>query len=88
MKKYIVAPTGEERKILGELSSKGERKSQKNLDTPTPPGCDEGELQKKGSTNEEISRVLNTGMKKMDRLKKRFVKEWHDLALILSRIDW
>ncbi|HHT9147358.1 MAG TPA: IS630 family transposase [Candidatus Wunengus sp. YC61] len=81
MKKYIVTLTEEERKMLGELTSKGEHKSQKILDALTLLGCDEGELQKKRSTNEEISRVLKTSMRKIDRVKKRFVEEGLDVAL-------
>lgn len=75
MKKYIVTLSEEERKMLGELTFKGEHKSQKILDALTLLGCDVGEFQKKRSTNEEISRVLNTSMRKIDRVKKRFVEE-------------
>lgn len=81
MKKYIVTLTEEERKMLGELTSKGEHKSQKILDALTLLGCDEGEFQEKRSTNEEISRVLKTSMRKIDRVKKRFVEEGLDVAL-------
>jgi hypothetical protein len=88
MKETIAAPTGEERKILSEFSSKGEQESQRNLDASTPLGVDAGELQKRGSSTEKIGGVPNTGMGKFDRLKKRLAKEWHDLALILSKIDW
>jgi len=81
MKKYIVTLTEEERRILGELAYKGEHKSQKVLDALTLLGCDAGEFQEKRSTNEEISRVLNTSMRKIDRVKKRFVEEGLDVAL-------
>jgi len=81
MKKDTVTLTEEERKMLGELTSKGEHKSQKILDALTLPGCDEGKFQIKRSTNEEISRVLNTSMRKIDRVKKRFVEEGLDVAL-------
>jgi hypothetical protein len=81
MKKYIVTLTEEERKMLAELASKGEHKSQIILDALTLLGCDDGEFQKKRSTNEEISRVLNTSMRKIDRVKKRFVEEGFDVAL-------
>ena len=67
--------------MLGELTSKGEHKSQKILDALTLLGCDEGEFQEKRSTNEEISRVLKTSMRKIDRVKKRFVEEGLDVAL-------
>jgi transposase len=44
-------------------------------------GCDEGKFQKKRSTNKEIAKVLNISMKKIDRVKKRFVEEGFDIAL-------
>lgn len=81
MKKYIVTLTEEERKILGELTSNGEHKSQKILDALILLGCDESGFQTKRSTNEEIARVLNTSMRKIDRVKKRFVEEGFDVAL-------
>ena len=81
MKKYIVTLTEEEREALGELTSKGEHKSQKILDALILLGCDEGGSQTKRSTNEAIARVLNTSMRKIDRVKKRFVEEGFDVAL-------
>lgn len=81
MKKYIVTLTEEERKSLGELTSKGKHRSQKILDALILLGCDEGMFQTKRSTNEEIARVLNTSMRKIDRVKKRFVEEGFDAAL-------
>ena len=81
MKKYIVTLVKDEREALGELTSKGKHKSQKILDALILLGCDESELQTKRSTNEEIARVLNTSMRKIDRVKKRFVEEGLDVAL-------
>jgi len=81
MKKYIVTLTEDERKMLSVLTSKGKHKSQKILGALTLLGCDEGEFQTKRSTNEEIARVLNTSMRKIDRVKKRFVEEGLDVAL-------
>ena len=81
MKKYIVTLTEEEREALGGLSSKGKHKTQKILDALILLGCDEGKFQTKRSTNEEIARVLNTSMRKIDRVKKRFVEEGLDVAL-------
>jgi hypothetical protein len=45
-------------------------------------GCDEGEHQEERSTNEEIARVLKIGMRKIDRVKKRFVE--HGLEVTLN----
>lgn len=44
-------------------------------------GCDAGEFQDKRSTNEEISRVLKIGMRKIDRVKKRFIEDGMDITL-------
>ena len=81
MKKFIVTLTEEERKSLTELSSKGKHRSQKILNALTLLACDEGEYQRKRSKNEEIARVLNTSMRKIDRVKKRFVVDGLDVAL-------
>ncbi len=43
--------------------------------------CDTGEFQTSRSTNEDIARVLSISMRKIDRVKKRFVEEGFDAAL-------
>jgi len=81
MKKYIVTLTEEERKMLGRLVSKGKQRSQKILNALILLACDEGAYQQKRSTNEEIARVLQVSMRKIDRVKKRFVEEGLERAL-------
>jgi hypothetical protein len=81
MKKYIVTLSKEERETLNELTSKGKNKSQKILNALILLACDEGEYQAKRSTNEDIARVLNISMRKIDRVKERFVSEGIDTAL-------
>ncbi len=81
MKKYIVTLTKDERKSLSDLASKGKQKSQKILNALILLGCDEGEYQTERSTNEEIARVLHISMRKIDRVKKRFVEDGLDAAL-------
>ena len=81
MKKYIVTLTKNERETLAALTSKGKHKSQKILNALILLGCDEGEYQTKRSTNDEIARILNISMKKIDRVKKRFVMESIEVAL-------
>ncbi len=81
MKKYIVTLTEEEREDLGRLTSKGKHKSQRIINSLILLGCDEGKFQKNRSPNREISRVLNISMKKIDRVKKRFVEEGFEVAL-------
>jgi len=81
MKKYIVTLTEDERKTLGDLKSKGTQKSQKILNALILLDCDEGEYQTERSTNEEMARVLHISMRKIDRVKKRFVEGGLDAAL-------
>ena len=81
MKKYIVTLTEEERNILSDIASKGMQRSQKTLNALILLGCDEGKYQKERSTNEEMARVLHISMRKIDRVKKRFVEECLDAAL-------
>lgn len=81
MKKYIVTLAEDERVTLGALISKGKHKSQKILNALILLGCDEGEFQTKRSTNEEMARVLNISMRKIDRVKKRFVVDGLEVAL-------
>ncbi len=81
MKKYIVTLTKDERKNLGGLTSKGQHRSQKILNALILLGCDEGKFQKKRSINKEIAKVLNISMKKIDRVKKRFVEDGLDITL-------
>ncbi len=81
MSKYIVTLTKEERELLSDLASKGEHKSQKILNALILLGCDAGDFQTNRSTNVEIAKVLNISMKKIDRVKKRFVEEGFDMAL-------
>jgi len=81
MKKFIVTLTEDERRLLAGITSKGKHRSQKVLNALTLLACDEGEHQPKRSKNEEISRVLNTSMRKIDRVKQRFVVDGLDIAL-------
>ena len=81
MKKYIVTLTEEERSFLTELTSRGRHRSQKVLNALILLACDKGEYQHLRSTNAEISKVLNTSMRKIDRVKKRFVTGGLDVAL-------
>ena len=81
MRKYIVTLTEDERDALGVLASEGKHKSQKILNALILLGCEVGRYQIKRSTNEGMARVLNISMKKIDRVKKRFVMEGLDVAL-------
>lgn len=81
MKKYTVTLTKDELDKLKAITSKGSHKSQKVINALILMGCDEGEHQEERSTNEEIARVLKIGMRKIDRVKKRFVEHGLDITL-------
>ena len=81
MNRYTVILTEDERKSLCELASKGKHNSQQILNALILLNCDQSELNVNHSINEEISRVLNISMKKIDRVKKRFVEEGLEVAL-------
>ena len=87
MKKYIVTLTEAERSYLNEMTSKGRHRSQKVLNALILLACDRGEYQNLRSTNAEISKVLNTSMRKIDRVKKRFVTQDLDVALNGKKSD-
>jgi transposase len=81
MNRYTVILAEDERKSLLELASKGKHNSQQILNALILLNCDKSEWNVNHSTNEEISRILNISMKKIDRVKKRFVEEGLEVAL-------
>jgi len=81
MARYIITLSNEERQQLEDLSRKGSHKSQKVLNALILLGVDINQPKESRSTNESISKVLNISMKKIDRVKKRFVEEGLEIAL-------
>jgi len=84
---YTVTLTKDERESLFELTSKGKHNSQQILNALILLNCDKSEWNVNHSTNEEISRVLNISMRKIDRVKKRFVEEGLEVALNGKKSD-
>ncbi|MFU8766710.1 MAG: IS630 family transposase [Candidatus Methanoperedens sp.] len=81
MKKYIITLTKEERDALRDITCKGTHRAQKILNAQILLACDESEHQTKRSTNEKISQFLGISMRKIDRIKKRFVMEGMEAVL-------
>jgi hypothetical protein len=82
MIKYQVTLTEEERKELEAIASKGSHKSQKVLNALILLNVDESQPKSSCSTNESISSVLRISMKKIDRVKKRFIEDSLEVALL------
>ena len=78
---YKVTLTEQERSELKTIISRGSHKSQKVLNALILLNCDGGEHQLKRCTNEQTADVLNISMRKIDRVKKRFVEESLQVAL-------
>jgi len=81
MKKYRVKLSAEERANLEAIILKGSHRSQKLLNALILLNCDEGEFQDERIKNEDITRVLRISMRKIDRLKQRFVERGIEAAL-------
>lgn len=81
MKKYIIKLSAEERTNLEEILIKGSHRSQKVLNALILLNCDEGDFQDERTKNEDIAKVLKISMRKIDRLKQRFVEHGIEAAL-------
>lgn len=81
MKLYRVSLTAEERATLAAIVQKGNHGSRKVVNALILLNCDEGEFQDRRMKNEDVANVLKISMRKIDRLKKRFVEEGLEAAL-------
>jgi len=80
MARYKVTLTKVERDELEAIISKGSHSTQKYRNAYVLLNCDQGEYSDK-ITNAQISKVLKTGMRTIDRIKKRFVEEGFEACL-------
>jgi len=81
MKKYKVTLSKGEREYLLSITRKGNHRSQKILNAQILLNCDEGKYQTKRVKNADTSKILKISMKKIDRVKRRFVEEGLEIAL-------
>ena len=73
--------TDYERLELKTIIRRGSHKSQKVINALILLNCDVGEHQPKRCINKQTADVLNISMRKIDRVKKRFVEEGLSVAL-------
>jgi hypothetical protein len=81
MRKYKVTLTKEEREELESLVQKGSHRSQKVINALVLLNCDQGQFQSIPMKNEDVAAVLRISMRKIDRVKKRFIEEGFETAL-------
>jgi hypothetical protein len=79
--RYKVTLTEEERQTLEAIASRGKHSSKKVLNALILLGCDEDPGQEKRLTGQQLADVLRVSLKKIDRVKRRFVEEGLDVAL-------
>jgi transposase len=79
--RYKVTLEARERVLLQDIATRGKHSSQKVLNALILLRCDQGEHQERKLTNQEIAEVLPVSMKKIDRVKKRFVEQGIEAAL-------
>lgn len=81
MVKYKVTLTKEERESLMENTRKGSHTAKKIIHSLILLNVDQGPHNENRQTNEQVCKVLKTGMRTIDRVKQRFVLEGLDAAL-------
>lgn len=79
--RYKVTLNRQEREELEGITTRGRHNSQKILNALILLSCDEGRYQKRKRTNQAIADLLPVSMKKIDRVKRRFVEEGLEAAL-------
>lgn len=81
MRKYKVTLERDERDELEAITRRGSHRSQKVVNALILLNCDEGEFQGDRMKNEDVAAVLKISMRKIDRVKRRFVEEGLEIAL-------
>jgi transposase len=80
MLRYKIKLTKSEIDELHEILNKGSHSAHTYRAALILLNCDQSKYSK-GSTNEEVSKILQVGMRTIDRLKKRFIEEGMDAVL-------
>jgi transposase len=81
MKRYKVTLAKEERENLETITRKGSHPSQRVLNALVLLNCDEGECNAQQARGEDVARILGISMRKIDRVKRRFVEDGLEAAL-------
>jgi hypothetical protein len=81
MKKYKVILQKDEREDLEAITRKGSHQSQRVVNALVLLNCDEGEFNEYRMRGVDVANVLRISMRKVDRVKKRFVEDGLEAAL-------
>ena len=81
MKKYKVTLEKEERENLEAITRKGSHQSQRVVNALILLNCDEGSGNEKRMRGEDVASILRVSMRKIDRVKRRFVEDGLEVAV-------
>ena len=81
MKRYVVTLDEAEREGLKAITNKGSHRSQKVINALILLNCDQGKFNERQATGEAIAEILRISMRKVDRVKRRFVEAGLEVAL-------
>ena len=81
MKRYVVTLEKREREELESITHKGSHRSQKVINALILLNCDESEFNDHRARGEAIAGVLRISVRKVERVKKRFVEDGMEAAL-------
>ena len=74
MKRYTVTLEQSEREALEAMTRKGAHRPQKVINALVLLNCDEGAFNERRSTGAALAEVLRISLRRVDRVKKRFVE--------------
>ena len=81
MKRCMAALEKPEREELEGIARKGAHQSQRAVNALILLNCDEGEINGRRAAGEAVAGILRISLRKVDRVKKRFVEEGMEAAL-------
>lgn len=81
MKRYKVTLQEEERRNLEVITRKGSHQSQRVINALVLLNCDEGKFNEHCSRGIDVANILRISMRRVDRVKKRFVEDGLEAAL-------
>jgi hypothetical protein len=81
VKRYRVTLERQEREMLEQTTRKGSHQSQKVINALILLNCDEGKFNERRARGEDVAEILRISLRKVDRVKKRFVEEGLEAAL-------
>lgn len=85
--RYKVTLDKREREMLQDIATHGKHSTHRVLNALLLLGCDEGPFQDRKLTGQELAGVLRVSIRKIDRVKRRFVEQGLEAALVKQKAE-